>query len=152
MRYEESAPPPRLRGLVHRIWMLRGAPAAVPAAFQRAMPDGRAELIFNLADPFDSRDRDGVRRQPLALVVGPARRAMEIRPTGVVDLVGVRFRPEALSAWLRQPADELLGLAGAMGELPLALEPTLAEQLAALPDSTSRLSLLSADIWPARPT
>jgi AraC-like DNA-binding protein len=142
MRYEESAPPPELRHLVHRIWLLRGGPAAHPAAFQRAMPDGRAELIFNLADAFESRDGGGVRRQPGALVVGPTRRAMEIRPTGAVDLVGVRFRPEALSAWLRVAGGELLGLACAASDLPLPLEPTLAEQLAALPESPGRLSVL----------
>ncbi len=142
MRYEECAPPPELHDLVHRVWLLRGAPAAGPAGFQRAMPDGRAELIFNLADPFESRDGTRVRRQPLSLLVGPTPRAMEIRATGAVDLVGVRFRPEALSAWLRVPGEELLGLAGAVGELPLALDPTLAEQLEALPDSASRLSVL----------
>jgi AraC-like DNA-binding protein len=142
VRYEESAPPPELGDLVHRIWLLRGAPAAHPAVFQRAMPDGRAELIFNLADAFESRDGGGVRRQPRALVVGPTRRAMEIRPTGAVDLVGVRFRPEALSAWLRVAGGELLGLACAANDLPLPLEPTLAEQLAALPDSAGRLSVL----------
>jgi AraC-like DNA-binding protein len=142
MRYEAYVPPLELRGLVHRIWLLRGVPAGGPAAFQRAMPDGRAELIFNLADPFESRDSAGVRRQPFGLVVGPSRRAMEIRPTGAVDLVGVRFRPEALSAWARVPGGELLGLAGAAGELPLPLDRTLAEQLAAHSDSRSRLSVL----------
>lgn len=90
-----------LRELVHRIWLLRGAGTPGRAPFQRVMPDGRAELIFNLADPFECRDGDNARAQPLALLVGPSRRAMEIRPTGSVDLVGVRFRPEALSAWLR---------------------------------------------------
>jgi AraC-like DNA-binding protein len=142
MRYEESAPPPELRDLVHRIWLLRGAPTAHPAAFQRAMPDGRAELIFNLADPFESRDGGGVQRQPHALVVGPTRRALEIRPTGAVDLVGVRFRPEAFSAWLGVDGGELLGVAGSASDLPLPLEPTVAEQLAASPDSAGRLSVL----------
>jgi len=142
VRYEETVPPPALRGLVHRIWLLRGAAPSSQAAFQRAMPDGRAELIFNLGEPFECRDGEGIRRQPLALVVGPSRRSMQIRPTGAVDLVGVRFRPEALSAWLRVPGGELLGRSGAAGEVPLPLDPTLAEQLAAVPDSASRRSVL----------
>jgi AraC-like DNA-binding protein len=142
VRYQETVPPPELRGLVHRIWLLRGAAAPGQADFQRAMPDGRAELIFNLGEPFECRDGEGVRRQPLAIVVGPTRRAMLIRPTGAVDLVGVRFRPEALSAWLRVPGGDLLGRSGAADELPLPLDPTLAEQLAAVLASASRLSLL----------
>jgi hypothetical protein len=130
MRYEELAPPAELRELVHRIWLMRGA--GVPgrtlggAPFQRVMPDGRAELIFNLADPFECRDGDGVRAQPLALLVGPNRRAMEIRATGSVDLVGVRFRPEALSAWLRVGGGEMLDRTCALGELPAPLDRTLA--------------------------
>jgi hypothetical protein len=40
MHYEELAPPPELRGLVHRLWILRGRPGP-GGPFQRAMPDGR---------------------------------------------------------------------------------------------------------------
>jgi AraC-like DNA-binding protein len=142
MRYAELAPPAELRELVHRIWLLRGAGAPDRAPFQRVMPDGRAELIFNLADPFECRDGDGVRAQPLALLVGPNRRAMEIRATGSVDLVGVRFRPETLSAWLRVGGGELLDRTCALGELPVPLDRTLAEQLAGARGSGSRLAIL----------
>ncbi len=142
MLYEESVPFQELRGLVHRIWLLRGAAAPGEAVFQRAMPDGRAELIFNLGEPFECRDGAGVRRQSTALIVGPSRQAMEIRPTGAVDLVGIRFRPEALSAWLRVSGAELLGHSGAVGELSLPLDHTIAEQLAAVPDSAARLAVL----------
>jgi AraC-like DNA-binding protein len=142
MHYQELAPPAELRELVHRIWLLRGAGAPGRAPFQRVMPDGRAELIFNLSDPFECRDGEGARRQPLALLVGPNRRAMEIRPTGAVDLVGVRFRPEALSVWLRVGGGELLDRAYALGELPAPLDRTLPEQLAEALDPGSRLALL----------
>ena len=142
MRYEELAPPAELRELVHRVWLLRGSASPGRPPFQRVMPDGRAELIFNLADPFECRDGDGVRAQPLALLVGPSRRAMDIRATGSVDLVGIRFRPEALSAWLRVSGRELLDRTCALGELPVPLDRTLAEQLAAARSSGSRLAIL----------
>ncbi len=106
------------------------------------MPDGRAELIFNLAAPFECRDGDAVRAQPRTLVVGPNRRAMEIRPTGMVDLVGVRFRPEALSPWLRVGGGQLLDRAYALSELPAPLDPTLAEELAAAWSSGARVAIL----------
>jgi len=148
MHYQELAPPAELRDLVHRIWLLRGAGDAARAPFQRVMPDGRAELIFNLADPFECREGGGIRAQPLALMVGPNRRAMEIRPTGSVDLVGVRFRPEALSAWLRMSGEELLDRSWALGELPAPLDPTLLEQLALAGGPAPRLALLRHHLAP----
>ncbi len=71
MRYEELEPPAQLRQLVHRIWMLRGAGAPGGAPFQRAMPDGRAELIFNLADPFECREGAGLGGSPWPSWWGP---------------------------------------------------------------------------------
>jgi AraC-like DNA-binding protein len=151
MHYEEHAPPAELGDLVHRIWLLRGATASGVAPFQRAMPDGRAELIFNLADPFESRDGSGSRLQPLALLVGPNRRAMQIRPTGAVDLVGVRFRPEALSTWLRVGGGEVVDQAYPLGELPVRLDRTLPEQLAEEPDPAARLGILRQHLTLASP-
>jgi AraC-like DNA-binding protein len=141
MHYEELAPPPELRGLVHRLWVLRGlAPAGGP--FQRAMPDGRAELIFNFADSFECLDGRSPRAQPLSLLVGPSRRAMAIRPTGRIDLLGIRFRPEALTGWLRVSGGELADAAFALGELPAPLEPTVPEQLAETGGTAERLAIL----------
>jgi AraC-like DNA-binding protein len=149
LRYQEFAPPAELRELVHRIWLLRGPADPGCGLFQRVMPDGRAELIFNLADPFECRVNDPVLLQPRSLLVGPNRRAMKIRPTGCVDLVGLRFRPEALSAWLRVDGAELLDLAHALSELPAPLDPTLAEQLAEASGSHSRLAMLRRHLTPA---
>jgi AraC-like DNA-binding protein len=141
MHYEELAPPPKLRGLVHRLWVLRGlAPAGGP--FQRAMPDGRAELIFNFADPFECLDGGSARTQPQSLLVGPGRRAMAIRPTGRVDLIGVRFRPEALTAWLRVSGAELADAAFALEGVPAPLEASLPEQLAETGGTGDRLAIL----------
>jgi AraC-like DNA-binding protein len=142
MHHEELAPPPELRGLVHRLWVLRGlAPAGGP--FQRAMPDGRAELIFNFADPFEWLDGGSARIQPRSLLVGPGRRALAIRPTGRVDLIGIRFRPEALTAWLRVSGAELADATFALDEVPAPLEATLAEQLAETSGSGDRLAMVA---------
>jgi AraC-like DNA-binding protein len=150
MHYQELAPPPELRELVHRIWLLRCPASPGPGPFQRAMPDGRAELIFNLGDPFECRDEAGIRVQPRALLVGPSRRAMEIRPVGSVDLVGVRFRPEAVSAWLRVGGRELLDQAYSLAELPAPLERTLLEQLAGEPDDRRRVGIVRRQLaWAA---
>ncbi|HEU4954604.1 MAG TPA: helix-turn-helix domain-containing protein [Gemmatimonadales bacterium] len=145
MYYEELAPPPELRGLVHRLWILRGR-AAPGGPFQRAMPDGRSELIFNFADWFECLDGGSVRTQPRSLLVGPSRRAMAIRPTGSVDLVGIRFRPEALAGWLRVRGGELADASFTLEELPAPLEATLYEQLAEASSSGCRLAILGSHL------
>ncbi len=145
MHYEELTPPRELRGLVHRLWILRGrAPADGP--FQRAMPDGRPELIFNFADPFECLDGNQVRTQPLSLLVGPSRRAMAIRPSGRVDLLGIRFRPETLARWLRVRGTELADAAFTLGEVPAPLEAALHEQLAEAGGSRDRLGILGTHL------
>ncbi len=141
MQYEELAPPPELRGLVHRLWVLRGR-ARAGGPFQRAMPDGRAELIFNFADPFECLDGRCVRTQPLSLIVGPGRRAMAIRPTGSVDLIGIRFRPEALAGWLRVRGAELADAAFTVDEVPAPLEAGLHERLSEAAGTRARLEIL----------
>jgi AraC-like DNA-binding protein len=146
MRYQELSPPPELRGLVHRMWLLRGSAGPAPAPFQRAMPDGRAELIFNLADPFECLDENVVHRQPAVLLIGPTRRAMKIRPTGSVDLIGLRFRPEAMAGWLRIAGSDLVDRAHGLGDLPVPLERTLLEQLAEARSPGRRLAILRCDL------
>jgi AraC-like DNA-binding protein len=123
--------------------VLRGR-AHPSGPFQRAMPDGRAELIFNFAEPFECLAGGAVRTQPLALLLGPSRRAMSIRPTGTVDLVGIRFRPEALTGWLRVRGAELADGAFELEEVPTPFEPTLHEQLAEARSTRERLALLGA--------
>lgn len=145
MEYRELAPPAELAGLVHRLWVLRGrVPAGGP--FQRAMPDGRAELIFNFADPFECLEGGTVRTQPLSLLVGPSRRALAIRPTGRVDLLGIRFRPEALAGWLHVGGGELADAAFTLGDLPAPLEATLREQLAEAGGTGDRLAILGTHL------
>lgn len=141
MRYLELAAPAELRGLVHRLWVLRGRPPA-GGPFQRAMPDGRAELIFNFGDLFECLDGGSARAQPLSLLVGPSRRALAIRPTGRVDLIGVRFRPEALAAWLRIHAGELADAQLGLSDIRAPLERTLWERLADL-GGRERLEVLA---------
>jgi AraC-like DNA-binding protein len=152
MRHEELRPSSSLAGLVHRIWMLWAEPALGHREFQAAMPDGRPELIFNLADPFEAEAPGCVVRQPSRLLVGPTRHAMRIRPTGRVELVGVRFRPGAITELLmvsgRELADRSLGL----DLLPRSLDHTLGEQLAAVSGADARRAVVERHLlsWASR--
>jgi len=101
LEYAEHEPAPALRPFVRCLWRLR-APAG--GGVERVLPDGCPELLFNRADPFAG--SAGV--QPLVMVVGQIPRHIEIRPTGEVDLLGIRFEPAGLHALLGVPMDTLL--------------------------------------------
>jgi AraC-like DNA-binding protein len=74
------------------------------------MPDGRIELIFNLADPFRRFHADGyVETQPLSIVAGQMQSCAMIGPSGVIDLFGVRFTHAGAAPFFSFPLNELTG-------------------------------------------
>lgn len=149
MRYLELVPPTPLRPLIHRVWILQ-ADAAAESEFQRAMPDGRPEIVFNLADRFESRRPEGSERQPAALLVGPTTRALELRPTGRVDLVGLRLQPGAAPTLLGLSGLELLDRAADLADMHLPWARDLAEQLAELDGTRDRVALVEERVgWMA---
>jgi AraC-like DNA-binding protein len=137
--YREIEPRASLRPLVHRIWLLRGVPSSGERDFQRAMPDGRAEIIFNLAEPFESRCGAGVVRQPASLLVGPTTRAMELRPSGQVDLIGVRLQPGAAPYLLGATGREMLDRAVDLDEPRPRWTRGLAERLSGCMSAAERV-------------
>jgi AraC-like DNA-binding protein len=110
------------------------------------MPDGRAELIFNLGDPFEQLDHGRVIVQPRTLIVGTTRRALQIRPTGRVDLIGIRLKPEAVAELVRVSGRELVDRAFDLTLLPRVFDPCLSEQLADTPDEGARLRLVERQL------
>ena len=142
MRYSEYRPSPALASLVHRVWTLQGSAGAERPAFQRAMPDGRPELIFNLGDSFEQLERGKTIEQPRRLIVGSTRRALQIRPTGRVNLIGIRLRPDGVAALLRVPGRELADRALDLALLPRRFDQSLLDKLADTPDVEARLRLL----------
>ena len=58
----------------------------------------------------------------------------------------MRFRPEALTAWLRATGGELVDGAYSADDLPLPIDRTLAEQLAEAADAESRVALLQRQL------
>ena len=100
--YSEIDPPAALAAHVRCVWTLQGEAAGPePGAASPAYPDGSPELIFNFGDSFEQTLPDGqVLPQPSAFLVGQITRPMLVRPTGLIDLVAVRF--EAYGASLIQ--------------------------------------------------
>lgn len=105
MHYQEFHPDPSLAPYIHCYWFLSGPG---PAPLQPIVPDGRMELIFNLADRFRRHGHDGsVERQPASLLAGQITARVLVEPSGRVDLAGVRFQPAGAAALLPLPPSEL---------------------------------------------
>src|SRR5262245_55375864 len=107
LHYREHQPDPQLRPYVQCFWELLGSDSE-PAP-QLIVPDGCMELVLNFAAAFEQIGDDGkTARQPRTLVVGELRRPVTTRPSGRVDLLGIRFRPGAASVFLNTPVKEIV--------------------------------------------
>jgi AraC-like DNA-binding protein len=104
--YREIAPTGILAQHVRCIWRLTGCitePSPEPI-----IPDGCAELVLNVGEPFVEQASDGsTHRQPPRLVAGQITRALTVGPSGQIDIWGVRFHPWSAAAFLGVSADEL---------------------------------------------
>jgi len=135
-RYREFAPPPTLRPFVRVIWTY-ACPEPTPT-IQRIAPDGCPELVLDIGAPYAERGEDGLFHvQPPALFAGQMTRPLEMRPTGPVELVAVRFEPDGARDWLGLPlaraTDRRLDMVARLAGLaPPAGDP--AAQVAALAD------------------
>jgi AraC-like DNA-binding protein len=109
VRYREISPAPPLLPFVQALWTLDSDDrAAAPA--QRVVPDGHAELILNLAEPFEYCDDSGRwHRQPRLFFAGQIRGPLLLRAHGPARILGVRFTPHGAAAILRPPMHELAG-------------------------------------------
>jgi AraC-like DNA-binding protein len=128
--------------VVHRFWTLRGPAPAGSVEFQRAMPDGRPEIIFNIADRFERRRGAITERQAAPLLIGPTTTALEVRPSGRVDLVGVRLAPGRWPALLGVVAPELLDRTIPLPEVGGPWREDLLEPLAEAHSDAARLALV----------
>lgn len=127
MEYFEFPAPPSASDFVRCAWVLSG-PAPSARAPQPIVPDGCAEIVLNLADPF--RRSHGAARwemQPLSMIVGQITEAVVIAPSGGVDLVGIRLQPWGACSVLPAPAADLR-------DVLLPLDTIAADMARDLPD------------------
>lgn len=91
MAYREIDPAPALRPWVECFW---SRVDEAGAGEQRVLPDGCADLVFDL--------HDGA-----SIVVGTMTKPLVIAPQAASEFLGVRFRPGRAAAFLRLPLAEL---------------------------------------------
>lgn len=142
LRYEEFAPPPPLDAWVRCIWRLE-APAGMAGAPEPIVPDGCAELVINLADPFVRHAAAGVSHvQPVRLVAGQITRALTIAASGRVDLWGVRFHPWSAARFFGVSGAELRDVVVPLDAVSLAAERALGAMAEARTEVQQREALL----------
>jgi AraC-like DNA-binding protein len=134
VEYRVIPPCAAARRFVRTYWMLEDrAPAA---QVQRVVPDGRAELIFNLAEPYETQvsgaQSDGPWvKQPQAFLFGQIAGPLLLRPAGPVRMIGISFHPHTAGKLLRVAMPELNGRSFALDDLA----PQLRRRLEELPEA-----------------
>jgi AraC-like DNA-binding protein len=106
MRYREYQPRSPLNRFVECFWTLESESNSGPATAERILPDGCAELILNFGARFSQHDGKIKSLQPRNFMVGQMTGPILISPTGVVELLGVRFQPGGTVPFLRTPMHE----------------------------------------------
>jgi len=150
LEYHELVPSPALGEIIKCIWALRSDRVSPEASAPEIpiLPDGRMELVLDLADPM-LRIADGVMTiQPVVLVVGQMTGPALVRPTGRVDLVGVRFQSWSGGALVECPVLELRDRFASTDVLPNAPWHELRDRLAATSSLADRCAALERVITP----
>jgi AraC-like DNA-binding protein len=132
VRYEQTRSSDSTSAFVDCYWYLE-TDSLLADAIERVVPDGRAELILNLGEPFQSVSDGEWRRQPRFFFAGQITTPMLLRPQAGARIIGVRFRPEGAHCIFPVPMHELAGTV-----VPLyALAPKLDRELQRLPELAS---------------
>lgn len=157
--YRRLAPRSELADAVEYLWLLE-EPAGSSES-QPVLPDGRMELVFQLAEPFEQQLPEGRwSRQGRRLLVGQQWQRVELRPTGRVCCLGVHLAPAGLACFvagdLRRFAGRILEMSEALSSLPaldaldidqaaVAVQSWLMTQHRADPDPLVQAALAALD-------
>jgi len=124
MRYRQFSPSEPASRFVECYWTLED-PGAGNAPVQRVVPDGTCELIVNRSRPCDQFQDGAWSLQPSVFFAGQITGPLLLRPTGPVDMLGIRFRPHGASHLLRERMDRLTGIMCPVSDL----SPVLSREL-----------------------
>lgn len=116
MRYREIAPSSPADRLIKCYWTLESGDS-FHEDMEPIVPDGCPEIVFNLSAPFQQQDRDGFDLQPKSILVGQMKSVINIKPTGSIDLFGVRFRPYGIGSLLKDDVSTVTGFIECLGDV-----------------------------------
>ena len=146
MRYTEFKPKPPLNRFVECFWILESDTNAGEISAERILPDGCAELILNFGACFSQHNGEKKSLQPRNLLVGQMTGPILISPTGVVELLGVRFHPGGTVPFLRTPMHELTDSVTEFESLAPALHRSLSEATEDLSSMSERVSAIESSL------
>jgi AraC-like DNA-binding protein len=115
MIYRREKPSAAVGRYVEFYWILEDSSPA--SCVQRIVPDGRAGIILNFANPFESYTNGNWKAQPEAFFVGQITGPLLLRPCGAASMLGIQFRPQGATQLLRLPISELTDSAIAIEDL-----------------------------------
>ena len=121
MEYREHAPCDRLGEVLDCLWTLEGHARELGGEPQPVLPDGRTEIVVHFGDRFDRRRAGQLEQQPALIFAGQLTGQLTLAPTGRIAVLGIRFRPEAPPALVRQPLHELTGVVGDLESIDVRL-------------------------------
>jgi AraC-like DNA-binding protein len=107
--YDIRPPAHALQPYIECYWFLRARLPESHGLEEVVFTDARADLMFNFGDPYQRRVAGDTHSQVVRApnLDGQRRRPVHISQAGAIDLVGVRFRPGGLAAFLPLPIHEL---------------------------------------------
>lgn len=146
MRYREIKPTAPLRPFVECFWTLEGGGLVEASSAERILPDGCVEVILNFGDRFLQHAGGERRRQPRNFIVGQMTGPILISPSGVVELLGIRFQPGGTRPFLGLPAHEITDQVVELGSLSNGFERGLMQACARAMNLDQKIAAVDAQL------
>ncbi len=131
--YLHSRPGLALAPYIEALWYCEGYKAT--HCQERVLPNGRFQLIIDLASPRAS-----------SIVVGMRTRHSLLETASVQSVIGVVFRPGGARAFFDPPADEFCNCAVPLDQVWNAASGALRDRLHEAASPTTKLSVLEAEL------
>jgi len=155
MLYQELLPDPFLKNDIECYWSIESG--TTTTGFRTVYPDGCMDIIFNFGEPLMRKHHNKIEfSRDDAFVVGNMLTPIESKPTGNLNLLGVRFSPGGMSSFFSFPLHSLTDLSVPIAEISNELEKELAERLYHLSlaerinylnDYFKRIRTMRSEVW-----
>ena len=122
MVFKRILPPAQLNHIIECYWIAENSDPT--PTVHKIIPDGFTELIFHYGAPYLIRLRNSWELQGNSLLAGQITRFFYLKNTGVTRVIGVKFKPSALTTLFNIPmqifTDKVVNLS-AIPQMPAAL-------------------------------
>lgn len=144
MPYLELSPDPSLAHVVKCVFAYHVDAGEKDGRPECIVPDGHPELVIHFGYPFSEIDvAAGKKRQARAFIMGQMSRPLALDPSqGIPALIGVRFRPWGLRAFLGAPVNEIADCRLNVADIAPARAEHLVDEIASAATLQQRAAIL----------